>query len=247
MVELDTTEAPLSKPKSVYEKIAGSLRFMKDGRVQDFRNMLVDAAFSERYERIIDHEYLGKIVQLIRDQEITESHYVWIQGSGNRKYPFFDVYKKNDVDMDFALKHPQVEVIRSCGNIMVKGNTDEIADKLRKRGFLEVGSKTDGSRWILFDQDIERDYEDRTFPPMHHEMTSASIYCNILNGIGYMATEIIGLKGLLILFDEAESVDRGYYTKHAADMGINFIRGLSSVCSNDDPTCSRKAMICIKM
>ncbi|MGD0818829.1 MAG: BREX system ATP-binding domain-containing protein, partial [Methanomassiliicoccales archaeon] len=178
MVELDTTEAPLSKPKSVYEKIAGSLRYMKDGRVQDFRNMLVDAAFSEKYESIMDHEYLNKIIQLIRDKEVTESHYVWIEGSGNRKYPFFDVYRRNDLDMNFALKLPQVQVIQSFGNIMVKGQTDEIADRLRKLGFLEVGSKIGGSRWILFDQDTERAYEDRNFPPMHYEMTSAAM----LNG-----------------------------------------------------------------
>jgi len=60
--------------------------------------------------------------------------------------------------------------------------------------------------------------------PKYDHSTSASIYCNILSCIGWAAKRL-GLKGFLVLFDEAESVDLvQYYSQFKK--GWNFFKGL---------------------
>ena len=68
--------------------------------------------------------------------------------------------------------------------------------------------------------------------------TSASIICNILSSIGSMAASIkddseYNFKGLILIFDEGESIDSPAYLSKQRDGGINFIKGLTAI-SNDD-------------
>jgi hypothetical protein len=63
--------------------------------------------------------------------------------------------------------------------------------------------------------------------------TTANIYCNIFSGLGHASSTILGLKGFIILLDEAETTSSLYYSYQYA-RGLNFFKGLSMV-ANDDP------------
>ena len=67
-------------------------------------------------------------------------------------------------------------------------------------------------------------------PTLFDHSTSANLYCNILSGLSRGATPL-GLKGLLLLFDEAESLDVGA-TNYQIERGMNFLRGLVLVCKS---------------
>lgn len=64
------------------------------------------------------------------------------------------------------------------------------------------------------------------FPRMYGYQTASNIYCNILSGIGWAAHNILGLQGLLILVDEGEGIDKGFYNTYQIDKAENFIKGL---------------------
>lgn len=72
------------------------------------------------------------------------------------------------------------------------------------------------------------------YPPMYEYSTSANIYCYILSGIGWAARNILGLDGFLILFDEAESVDRLNYSYYQNNKVWNVLKGLILMSSNDE-------------
>ncbi len=63
--------------------------------------------------------------------------------------------------------------------------------------------------------------------------TTANIYCNVLSGLGHAAATALGLKGFIILLDEAETTSSLYYA-YQYSRGLNFFKGLSMV-ANDDP------------
>ncbi len=68
------------------------------------------------------------------------------------------------------------------------------------------------------------------YPKLFDYSTSANLYCHILSGLSCGATEL-GLKGLLLLFDEAEILDVGA-TSYQIQQGYNFLRGLTLVCKS---------------
>ncbi|NLM28991.1 MAG: DUF2791 family P-loop domain-containing protein [Methanomicrobiales archaeon] len=55
---------------------------------------------------------------------------------------------------------------------------------------------------------------------------AANICCNLLSGLGWIAKNILGLRGLLILIDEAESIDKSFYTNYQHRMALNTLKGL---------------------
>lgn len=62
--------------------------------------------------------------------------------------------------------------------------------------------------------------------------STANICCNIISSIGWSLKEIIGLKGLLILFDEAELINSSYYY-YQLDKGTNLLKGLIFMSNNN--------------
>ena len=72
----------------------------------------------------------------------------------------------------------------------------------------------------------KNDSQSRYYPKMPNTQISSNIYCNLLNTIAWIAKEIFGLKGLLILIDEAESLDPSFYTTYQNIMGFNTVIGL---------------------
>ena len=75
--------------------------------------------------------------------------------------------------------------------------------------------------------------ESRYHPQMYNYSTCGNIYCYILSGLGWAAKNILGLDGLLILFDEAESVDSFWHTSYQNNKSWNFLNGLV-LAGNDD-------------
>ncbi len=70
-------------------------------------------------------------------------------------------------------------------------------------------------------------------PTLHDHTTCANLYCNLLSALSRAASEILGLRGLLVLLDEAEVARSVLYSYHL-HRGLNFFRGLV-LTANDDP------------
>jgi len=69
------------------------------------------------------------------------------------------------------------------------------------------------------------------WPVLYEHGTAANIYCNILGGLSWGTCAALGLKGLVVILDEAENVDRGYW--YQVDKGLNLFYGLAMLASND--------------
>jgi hypothetical protein len=68
-------------------------------------------------------------------------------------------------------------------------------------------------------------------PPLYDYSSAANIYCYLLSSLG-AALRKLGHPGLLILFDEAESIDISFYRQHF-DRGLNFSHALLGVARGD--------------
>jgi len=87
--------------------------------------------------------------------------------------------------------------------------------------------------WIEASETIVRPVEvidDKIFsnnflPGLYDYSTAANLYCNLISTIGWATQNALGLKGLVLLFDEAESISMHYYT-YQDSKSINFITAL---------------------
>ena len=70
-------------------------------------------------------------------------------------------------------------------------------------------------------------------PTLHDFSTCANLYVNLLTATGQAATEILGMAGFAVLFDEAE-VSKNTMYRYQAQRGVNFFRGLV-MAANDEP------------
>lgn len=77
-----------------------------------------------------------------------------------------------------------------------------------------------------------------SLPGLYDYSTAANIYCYLLSALGWAAREIMGLKGLLVVFDESETVEINYYS-YQAGRSRNFLRALIRT-ANNDPTLLNK-------
>ena len=69
-------------------------------------------------------------------------------------------------------------------------------------------------------------------PGLYDYSTAANIYCYILSSLGWAAKEVLGLKGLLLIFDEAESVSTYHYS-YQAERSINYLKALIRTANNE--------------
>lgn len=76
--------------------------------------------------------------------------------------------------------------------------------------------------------------EYKPLPGLYDNTVSANIYCNLLSALGHAATRL-GFGGLLLLFDEGESV-RQYYYRYEWERSVNFVRGLVQTAHEKDGT-----------
>lgn len=72
----------------------------------------------------------------------------------------------------------------------------------------------------------------RFLPGLYDYSTAANIYCYLLSALGWAAKKVLGLEGLLLIFDEAETVNMSYYS-YQAERSLNFLRALIRTASND--------------
>ncbi len=68
-------------------------------------------------------------------------------------------------------------------------------------------------------------------PALYDFSTASDFYCYILSGLSYLVRNL-GMKGLVLLVDEAESVTH-LWNLAAIDRGINFLEGLVRTAQND--------------
>jgi len=69
-------------------------------------------------------------------------------------------------------------------------------------------------------------------PGLYDSSTAANIYCYLLSGLGWAATQVLGLQELLLVFDEAETVSMSYYS-YQDEKAKNFLKGLIRTANND--------------
>jgi hypothetical protein len=89
--------------------------------------------------------------------------------------------------------------------------------------------------WIEGKQTVPRPVEETCWeyienkykfvPGLYDYSTAANIYCYLVSGLGWAARKILGLNGLLLVFDEAETVGM-YYYKYQFEKGLNFLEAL---------------------
>lgn len=81
------------------------------------------------------------------------------------------------------------------------------------------------------------------FPSLYPWSTAANIFCNLLSAFGHFAVNEMNMDGLLLLFDEAESLQFPYAYSYQYSRGINFFKGLLLTASNDPRLLSEQISI----
>lgn len=69
-------------------------------------------------------------------------------------------------------------------------------------------------------------------PTLYKSFTAANVYCYLLSSYGWAVTQL-GLRGLLLIFDEAETVAMSYYS-YQDKKSKNFISSLIRTARNDE-------------
>jgi hypothetical protein len=93
--------------------------------------------------------------------------------------------------------------------------------------------------WLEARESIARPYasedwfQEQAFPPLFDYANAGNIYSYLLTALGWAAKSVLGLRGLLLVFDEAEAIDWSY-TRYQAGKGLNFLRALVRAAANDE-------------
>jgi hypothetical protein len=69
-------------------------------------------------------------------------------------------------------------------------------------------------------------------PGLYDYSSAANIYCYLLSGLGWAAQFVLGLRGLFLVFDEAESIELSYGYQEAR--GWNFLKALLRTASSEE-------------
>lgn len=70
-------------------------------------------------------------------------------------------------------------------------------------------------------------------PKLYEEQNTANIYCSIISALGWIAKNVLDLSGLLILIDEAESVDRHNFPPVQFGKAKNMLTGMIMMANNN--------------
>jgi len=95
-------------------------------------------------------------------------------------------------------------------------------------------------RWLEADDVIKSIWG---FPTLYPWGTAANIFCNLLSIFGHYAKTDLGLPGILLLFDEAESLEFPSYYHYQYEKGKNFFKGLLLTASNESDLLTEKITI----
>ncbi|BBO18321.1 conserved hypothetical protein [Candidatus Brocadia pituitae] len=70
-------------------------------------------------------------------------------------------------------------------------------------------------------------------PGLYDYSNTVNIYCYLISALGWAAKEVLGLKGLLLIFDEAETIDILFSSPQSA-RARNFLKALILTTQNDE-------------
>lgn len=74
---------------------------------------------------------------------------------------------------------------------------------------------------------------DLDYPPLYNYSSAGNIYCYLLSAIGYGIKKTLGLRGLALIFDEAEAISQTNYG-YQVQKADSFLKALIRVASNDE-------------
>ncbi len=110
--------------------------------------------------------------------------------------------------------------------------------KLRDNAFLMrvidiIDRETDDDFWEYMDGKTDTRY--MGLPKLPDTATAANLYINIISGISWASRNVLNKNGLILFFDEAESLDESFlYSYYRKKRDKDFLKGLIGVVSNDE-------------
>ncbi len=205
LVEMDANESPFHRPKRVYHQLVQTLRFhlTTDGTRQ-LKGFRSLIRIALDGDAFDDHIYL----KCLGGRTLDETLWDWIEGRDTSVRPpnIYESMKFDPVRADFGA---------------LERGLQRMEESLREvqRLFDGTGTKLSAGYTRL--------------PGLYPYYKAANIYCYLLSALGWVAEKVLGLKGLLLIFDEAENVDR-YDNLYQADKSRNFLKALIRTANNEE-------------
>jgi hypothetical protein len=140
-----------------------------------------------------------------------------------------------------ATEHGFRDLLRSATALDMKDHSF-LGPVLAKLGRTDAGQQQTEVFWQWIEGESTKEYATeqkspfrvkggQRIPALYDFSTAADQYCNILSGLSWMAREL-GMKGLVLLVDEAETVTHLWDIMYLAK-SVNFMDGLVRTAQND--------------
>jgi hypothetical protein len=206
-----------------------------------------------RYIRLkaLDEGYLVGYCDIGEESKMHKPKSVFNTIMKSLEFQVKDQQKNNNLDKFLKL----YAAFASKSNVKIEKNVS----KFLKPGILKLMNKHRGKYnanelvsnyftsfidYLCGDEDLANMYRFDNKKAIQDFQTSASIICNILSSIGNMAASMNGsknnFKGLILIFDEGETIDSPALLSKERDGGINFIKGLTEISNNNPDLLSEK-------
>lgn len=218
-VETDPTDVPFHKPKRIYHRVVHTLRYRdaQTGCRSGFRQ-LVRAALERGV--LHDHKYFSHL-------QGADSEAVWEWIEGNEVVRPFESEVTATGGSNQQLRHlVEAAKLLTGGSLGPLGVKEELERRVATR-LLDLIDRIKALS-------TRAHYGKRmcsSLPPLYDYSTASNVYCYLLSGLAW-AAQSVGLRGLLVLFDEAESVDATAY-KYQLENGRNFLKALMCTARAD--------------
>jgi hypothetical protein len=202
-------------------------------------------------EKALDEGYLVGYCDIGEESKMHKPKSVFNTIMKSLEFEGKDQQKSNDLAKFLKL----YAAFASKSNVKIEKNVNEflkpgiieLMDKPRKKGNVdELDSNyfTSFIDYLCGDEDLANMYRFDSKKAIQDYQTSASIICNILSSIGNMAASMNdsknNFKGLILIFDEGETIDSPALLSKQRDGGINFIKGLTEISNNNPDLLSEK-------
>ena len=205
LIEMDPNESPFHRPKQVYRRFVQNLQFYDTESGQP-KILGFRELIQEAVARgaLEDHTYFKCLI----DRRLDDTLWEWIEA--------------RDISLRPSNVYQQTKLHVGRRNI----DTAERNLKRMEEVLKEVQRFVDGSGSMSPESHPN-------LPGLYPYYKAANIYCYLLSALGWAAQAILGLKGLLLIFDEAETVD-SYDNLYQADKSQNFLKALVRTADSDD-------------
>ena len=153
--------------------------------------------------------------------------------------------KNSDIAMFLKLyamfvNEPNGKIAKNISKFLEQGVFDLVSEVKRKHNIndLDTDIFTDFIDYLCGDEYVNNYYKMYYGMSIQNYQTSANLVCNMLSSIGHMAASMSdsksNFKGLILIFDEGETIDSPAYQRKQRDSGINFINGLTEISNNNE-------------